>query len=107
MLKINSPSFPTQNWVSTVTGQFLKEQRLMMGLSGEALAKKMQLSQQQISRYERGMTHINLTTLLRYFSVLNMDVREIQYFFELIVSWNEEVKEIHQRNIRRHYSHRG
>ncbi|HHR5860529.1 TPA: helix-turn-helix domain-containing protein [Providencia alcalifaciens] len=92
MPRINRPFLHPYNWVSKVTGTFLREQRRGMSLSGGELAEKMQISQQQVSRYERGITHINLTMLLRYFSALNMNEREIQHFFELIASWNEEMK---------------
>lgn len=69
------------DWISEMTGCFLREQRKYSDLTGETFAKKMQLSQQQISRYERGITKVNLPALIHFFSVLNMEEREIIYFF--------------------------
>lgn len=81
------------DWISEMTGHFLREQRRYSNLTGKELAKKMKLSQQQISRYERGVTAVNLPTLIHFFSVLNLEEREMLSFFELLVSQYQEEKE--------------
>ncbi|QZY66601.1 helix-turn-helix domain-containing protein (plasmid) [Providencia rettgeri] len=76
--------------LSKLIGDYLKRQRHNNDLSGKELAKLMNLSQQQISRYERGMTQFNLETLFRFFYVLNVPVHDALFFFELITAWYEE-----------------
>lgn len=76
--------------LSRLIGDYLKQQRYNNNLSGGELAKLMNLSQQQISRYERGMTQFNLDTLFRFFYVLNVPLRDTLFFFELITAWYEE-----------------
>lgn len=81
------------DWITELTGYFLREQRRYSNLTGKDLAKKMKLSQQQISRYERGITAVNLPTLINFFSVLNLEEREMLQFFELLVHQYQEKKE--------------
>lgn len=76
--------------LSTLIGEYLKRQRHNNHLSGAELAKLMGLSQQQISRYERGMTHFNLDTLFRFFRVLNIPAQDVLFFFELVTTWDDE-----------------
>ncbi|MGF7483730.1 helix-turn-helix domain-containing protein [Providencia sp. SP181] len=87
--------------LSSLTGRYLKRQRRNNCLSGKALAKLMNLSQQQISRYERGMTQFNLDTLFQFFYVLNIPTQEKLFYFELVTTWHEEKhaqKQIHVHN---------
>lgn len=56
--------------VSQLTGQSLLSFRKEKGLSGAVLAQKMGISQQQLSRYERGQTAITVDTLFRLLTIL-------------------------------------
>lgn len=92
MPKLKRCDTRSAEWIPRFTGHFIQEQRKELDLSGSQLAAKMHLSQQQISRYERGMTDITLSTLIRYFEALNMPTRDIGYFFELFLSQYEDKK---------------
>lgn len=68
--------------ISLFIGQQISRKRKSLGLSGMALAELLGLSQQQISRYEQGITNIRASTLLQIAFLFNVDVKS----FLLIVS---------------------
>lgn len=72
--------------LSCYIGGLLRENRLKNGLSGQELACDINISQQQISRYERGETSFQIDMLFRFFSALHMTESEIQYFFYRIIN---------------------
>ncbi|MBX6957362.1 MULTISPECIES: helix-turn-helix domain-containing protein [Providencia] len=74
------------NSPSCYIGLILKRQRKKLGLSGSEVAKLLHISQQQVSRYERGLTSFNVNVLLRFFSVLNMNEREIITIFDELIT---------------------
>lgn len=51
-------------------GRFLRRRRLAVGLTGAELARILHLSQQQISRYECGVTSMTLYQLTAFMLVL-------------------------------------
>lgn len=55
-------------------GFFFKFHRKKMNITGRELSKKLQVSQQQISRYECGSSQLNLVTAIRLCHYLNIDV---------------------------------
>ena len=58
------------------------------GLSGKELAKKLKISQQQISRYERGVSRINCATL---FSILfYLDTNPSAFFESITLKINKD-----------------
>ncbi|MBG3131518.1 helix-turn-helix transcriptional regulator [Proteus mirabilis] len=74
-------------------GWSLKEKRKRLGVTGEEIAKKLNISQQQVSRYERGVNTINISMLIRFFDVLEMDEDDISYVFDILVhSYSEYLK---------------
>ncbi|HHN8460786.1 TPA: helix-turn-helix domain-containing protein [Morganella morganii] len=72
--------------LSGYIGALLRESRYKNGLSGHELASRINISQQQVSRYERGDTCFQIDMLFRFFSALRMTESEIQYFFYRIVN---------------------
>ncbi|WP_435330535.1 helix-turn-helix domain-containing protein [Morganella morganii] len=72
--------------LSCYIGGLLRENRLKHGLSGHELACNIKISQQQVSRYERGETSFQVEMLFRFFSALRMTESEIQYFFYRIIN---------------------
>ncbi|CAG9436574.1 helix-turn-helix domain-containing protein [Providencia alcalifaciens] len=72
--------------ISCYVGGLIRQSRLENGLSGRELAKLINISQQQISRYERGKTALQLDILCRLFHALNMSEYEIQRFFNQIIN---------------------
>lgn len=72
--------------LSCYIGGLLREIRFETGLSGYDLACDINISQQQVSRYERGETGFQIDMLFRFFSALRMTESEIQYFFYQITN---------------------
>lgn len=60
-------------------GKQLRMQRIIMGLSQEALAKAVGITFQQVQKYERGVNRMSSSRLFEFSQVLNVS---IAYFFE-------------------------
>ncbi|WP_272522319.1 helix-turn-helix domain-containing protein [Providencia sp. PROV202] len=73
-------------------GSFIREARLNCSLTGEELGRMLHISQQQISRYERGITSINIETLDAILNKLGKDWSE--FFFKVIANYSDEIAEI-------------
>lgn len=73
--------------ISLFIGQQISRKRKSLGLSGMALAKLLGLSQQQISRYEQGITNIRASTLLQIAFLFNVDVKS--FFIDCIENNNK------------------
>ncbi|EKT55853.1 helix-turn-helix domain-containing protein [Providencia sneebia] len=70
--------------LSNNIGKMLKCYRRRTGLTGSQLAKRINVSQQQISRYENGVNNITFDRLVILFNALEMDGSDIEFFFEEI-----------------------
>ncbi|MTC53599.1 helix-turn-helix domain-containing protein [Providencia alcalifaciens] len=68
--------------LSNNIGRMLKDYRRRTGLTGSELAKRINVSQQQISRYENGVNNISFDKLIILFNALEMSSRGIDVFFE-------------------------
>ncbi|EOZ5676956.1 helix-turn-helix domain-containing protein [Morganella morganii] len=77
--------------LSSYIGGLLRIIRYESGLSGEQLAKSINISQQQVSRYERGETGFQIDMLFRFLSALRMNESEKQCFFYQIVNKAREI----------------
>lgn len=64
-------------------GGFLREARIRKSLTGFQLGKMLHISQQQISRYERGETSINIETLNTLLNILGQSWLD---FFSKVMS---------------------
>ena len=67
----------TKNSVSASVGRKIKDIRKSAGMSGEELAKKLGLTQQQISRYESGQSVMSIDTVVMIAHVLHVSVNEL------------------------------
>lgn len=67
----------TKNSVSASVGRKIKDIRKSAGISGEKLAKKLGLTQQQISRYESGQSVMSIDTVVMIAHVLHVSVNEL------------------------------
>ncbi|MEQ4692476.1 helix-turn-helix domain-containing protein [Providencia manganoxydans] len=63
--------------VYALLGHHLRKARMQKGLSGNELADIINLSQQQISRYERGINKLSLDKLIEIVVFLDIDVGDI------------------------------
>lgn len=77
-------------------GLFLKSARINKSLTGFQLGELLRISQQQISRYERGETGINIETLDTLLTVLDKDWSE--FFFKVLVNYSDEIADIKTHN---------
>ena len=57
-------------------GIFIRNARISKGLSEKELASLISISQQQISRYERGISTLSIENILRLLNVLNIPLDE-------------------------------
>ena len=64
---------------SEAIGKKIRAFRLMAGLTQEQLAEKLGITFQQVQKYERGTTKVNLTRLQQLACILNVPVSA---FFE-------------------------
>ncbi|PHM74459.1 helix-turn-helix domain-containing protein [Xenorhabdus kozodoii] len=62
-----------------LVGIRIQKKRKELGITATALAKQLGLSQQQLSRYERGTNRINITHLVKIAEILNTP---IEWFFQ-------------------------
>ncbi|MBV8938581.1 MAG: helix-turn-helix transcriptional regulator [Alphaproteobacteria bacterium] len=65
--------------VDAHVGKQLRVQRVVMGLSQEALAKAVGITFQQVQKYERGVNRMSASRLYDFSRVLNV---QISFFFE-------------------------
>lgn len=65
-------------------GKMLKRSRKQAGLTESELAERVNVSQQQISRYENGVNCITFDKLIVILNALDMNKNDICYFFENI-----------------------
>ncbi|EMJ4843575.1 TPA: helix-turn-helix transcriptional regulator [Morganella morganii] len=65
------------NDASISVGKKIKEIRKSMGISGSCLAKRVGVSQQQISRYESGQTPMTIDMLIMISHVLNCPITKL------------------------------
>ncbi|HIH5870921.1 TPA: helix-turn-helix domain-containing protein, partial [Proteus mirabilis] len=61
----------------------IRSKRKAIGLTGEDLAKKLNVSQQQVSRYETAESKISFEKLLLIADILDLN---IQYLLKVIIS---------------------
>ncbi|MTC11855.1 helix-turn-helix domain-containing protein [Providencia stuartii] len=75
---------------SLSVGQRIKSLRLQNGWGGEALGKITGISQQQISRFERGVNRIDVESLAKFANAFNVDI---------VVLLSDYDKTIYDKNI--------
>ena len=73
----------TPGSINDLVGFYLKRKRLELGLTGAQVGKLLYVSQQQISRYERGSNTVTLDFAFLFFKKLNLDLEE---FFNFLLA---------------------
>ncbi|MEX6037835.1 helix-turn-helix domain-containing protein [Providencia hangzhouensis] len=72
------------NFFSSYCGSVLKKKRKELGISGLELAKRLNISQQQVSRYERGKNAITIQGLLDILQALELRTHDIDDFMKKV-----------------------
>lgn len=73
-------------------GLFLRQARIDKSLTGYQLAEILKISQQQVSRYEKGETGINVEVLNTLLIVLEKNW--LEFFFKVLVNYSSEIADI-------------
>ncbi len=81
------------NPIDIYIGQRIRIRRRLLGLSQEALSKKMGITFQQVQKYERGLNRIGASRLWDIMQILGVDAN---YFF---MGMDEEISKQSPRNI--------
>ncbi|WP_272539738.1 helix-turn-helix domain-containing protein [Providencia sp. PROV197] len=77
--------------LNKMIGRYIQRKRRNYGLTGNELARLIGVSQQQISRYEGGVTNITLPRLLVIINKLNVDIETFIIEFISIIEQFYEV----------------
>ncbi|EKT56000.1 helix-turn-helix domain-containing protein [Providencia sneebia] len=78
--------------IAKMIGVEIYRLRKARAMTGTQLAKKLNLSQQQISRYECGVCHIGIETLILILNFFNISISD---FFQRVYVSALDVKEAH------------
>ncbi|EMO4162611.1 helix-turn-helix domain-containing protein [Morganella morganii] len=76
MIDIKEQDF---SMISQSAGEVIRLLRKDKNLSGHEFGSLIGLSQQQVSRYERGYSHLTLNLLMEMLAVLNISLDEFLY----------------------------
>ncbi|NIH21127.1 helix-turn-helix transcriptional regulator [Providencia heimbachae] len=83
---------PDKKNIYALLGNHLRKARVSKGLSGNELATIINLSQQQVSRYELGINKLSLEKLIEIVIFLDIDINDIT---NLIVKQVEHEKSVY------------
>ncbi|WP_413492508.1 helix-turn-helix domain-containing protein [Morganella psychrotolerans] len=64
---------PNELYTNILAGELLRQHRRTAGLTGCELAARCGISQQQVSRYERGITQITVEAFLMFCAALKIE----------------------------------
>ncbi len=87
-----SMHIPDKKNIYALLGNHLRKARVSKGLSGNELATIINLSQQQVSRYELGINKLSLEKLIEIVIFLDIDINDIT---NLIITQVEHEKSIY------------
>ncbi len=76
---VAKPMVAIPNPIDIYVGSRVRQRRTMLGMNQEALARRLDLSFQQIQKYERGTNRIGSSRLFQLSQILDVP---IGYFFE-------------------------
>ncbi|MDK6973665.1 helix-turn-helix domain-containing protein [Proteus mirabilis] len=70
--------------INVRVGSFIRRHRILLGISGKSLGKKLNLSQQHISRLERGQTNFTIEIILYLLNELDKTIFDLvtEVFYE-------------------------
>ncbi|EKT62288.1 helix-turn-helix domain-containing protein [Providencia burhodogranariea] len=81
MQMIESVRFFTSYDANKYLGTLFRLRRKEQKISELELSKLLGISQQQVSRYENGLTNFNIIILFKFFYALNMNSKEVEGIF--------------------------
>lgn len=81
MQMIESVNFFTSHDANKYLGTLFRLRRKEQKISELELSKLLGISQQQVSRYENGLTNFSIIMLFKLFHTLNMNSKEVEGIF--------------------------
>lgn len=87
--------YDTSN-VNIRIGSFIRKRRISLGMSGKKLGRKLSLSQQHISRLERGETSFSFELILNLLNVLDKNLIDLindvfyEHYGEIIIEYQHQ-----------------
>ncbi|MGG4608393.1 helix-turn-helix domain-containing protein [Providencia sp. Me31A] len=90
------------NGINKEIGQYLRRIRKEQNLTGEDLAKKLNISQQQVSRYETGKTKLTFEMMDKMLIIFNKSWRD--FFNHVIDKYDNQRLQCMIRNESIYYS---
>ncbi|EMT6576313.1 helix-turn-helix domain-containing protein [Providencia sp. PROV130] len=76
--------------ISRIIGNKITYYRKMKGMTLESLSKIIGVSEQQQSRYERGINRINIDRLYQYAKIFNINIAD---FFNFDIKQTHEIEQ--------------
>lgn len=74
-----------ENNINYLIGCFIRKARRARGMSGKEFSQKLNISHQQLSRYERGLTSFTLCKLILFLRALEKNINDLL----TEIHWNE------------------
>ncbi len=90
------PEVDMKTIFTKAVGQEIYRIRRSQGMTGKALAQQLNVSQQQVSRYECGVCHITIDTLILMLSILDVSIDE--FFKKVYLNLFNNQKDIEIEN---------
>lgn len=81
----------TTYYISELVGKCLQEYRQELGVSGENIAKELGISQQQLSRYERGENALTVDVLFKFILILGINFPDFYHRLFYIISHHPQL----------------
>jgi transcriptional regulator with XRE-family HTH domain len=78
-LNTTQPKQNERDEIDRRVGRRIRSRRIMLGLTQEAVAQRLQITLNQMHKYERGITRISAARLWRFAEILDVSV---DFFFE-------------------------
>lgn len=77
--------------INKIVGRYLKRKRIECDMTGTEISKLLHVSQQQVSRYERGLNNAPLGLVFLFIKKLDLDIED---FFIYLLKELEDEKEL-------------
>lgn len=79
--------------VNIIVGRYLNKTRKCSGMTGEEIGNLLGISQQQISRYERGKSRICMKYIFDYMNLLGLSLFDLAYYIDKELNQSDLSKE--------------
>lgn len=80
--------------IAQIIGAYLRSMRIEKNLTGGQIGELLSISQQQVSRYERGINRVSLEFLMSYVEALDLSFDDFLSTF----LWELQRERLHQLN---------